>query len=86
MKDTVRHLQRKLQQNTTDFPYDLLQPSHVSTKFAGHVGFPEQADSLAYDLVQSLLAVRENLSEKTPSLAAAGRRRFELFEEASLNI
>ncbi len=58
MKDTVRHLSRKLQHSSQGFPQDLLQPISVDLKFAGHVGLPaDLADSLAYEPVQSLLAV-----------------------------
>lgn len=61
MKDTYKHLIRKAQHSSAGLPGDALQPKHVETRFLGHVGFPEAADSIAYEPVQSLLAVRSSV-------------------------
>ena len=53
----MKHLHRKLQHNAAGLPPDFIQPTGVDIKYAGHVGFPELADSLAFEPVQSLLAV-----------------------------
>lgn len=77
MKDTYRHLSRKLQHQLGEqpFPTDLLLPSRVATAFAGHVGFPEAADSIAYEPVQSLLAVSVHLWELGWELGGGGWAR-----------
>lgn len=71
LRDNVRHLSRKLQHQLGEqqLPADLLQPGHIDTKFAGHVGFPEAGDSIAYEPVQSLLAV----GGRRVGVAAGGR-------------
>lgn len=54
------HLARKVQHTVTRqreaLPHDLLV-SGVSTTFAGATGFPEAADSVAFEPTQGLLAV-----------------------------
>lgn len=54
------HLARKVQHTVSRkgeaLPQDLLV-SGVSTAFAGATGFPEAADSVAYEPTQGLLAV-----------------------------
>ena len=57
------HLSRKLQHSVTamrsgeGLPPDLLTPAAVDTRFIGAAGFPDLADSVAYDPSQGLLAV-----------------------------
>lgn len=63
MKGTARQLQRALQQASAPLREpvplqpDRLQADHISVRSAGGTGFPANADSLAYDATQSLLAV-----------------------------
>ncbi len=55
------HLARKVSNTVTRrseaLPQDLLLVSGLSTTFAGATGFPEAADSVAYEPTQGLLAV-----------------------------
>ena len=61
--NTTRNIARKLNnqvsrvRDPTGFPRDVLKASEVDTQFLQHVGFPESADSVAYEPVQRLLAV-----------------------------
>ena len=55
-----RHLVRKVSSalsRETGLPGNLLTEAAVSTKFVGGTGFPELADSVAYEPTQGLLAV-----------------------------
>jgi hypothetical protein len=64
LSDTTRHFARKLNKQVsrvrdpTWFPSDVLQQGNVSVHFLQQIGFPEAADSVAYEPVQRLLAVR----------------------------
>ena len=55
-----RHLVRKVSSalsRETGLPGNLLTEAAVSTKYCGGTGFPELADSVAYEPTQGLLAV-----------------------------
>lgn len=60
---SARHLHRKIQHSVsqlrdgTSLPHDILQDIFINPQFAGQTGFPEAADSVAYEPTQSLLAV-----------------------------
>lgn len=61
---TTRSLARKLNSQVSRvrdpshaFPVDVLSASEVQPQFLQHIGFPESADSVAYEPVQKLLAV-----------------------------
>jgi hypothetical protein len=72
-----RHLVRKVSQAMAreGLPPDLLTPSSVDTKFCGASGFPEAADSVAYDPAQGLLAVGHARSCRLLALGSAGLPR-----------
>ena len=54
------HLVRKVQaslKSDDELPSDLLTSAAINTQYLGGTGFPDAADSVAYDPVQGLLAV-----------------------------
>ena len=57
-----RNFARKLQQVSrafeSGFPQDVLRTDAVHPRFIQHIGLPEDADAVAYEPVQRLLAVR----------------------------
>jgi hypothetical protein len=63
LSDTTRHLARRLNKQVSrvrdpsSFPTDVLHADQVAPSFLQQVGFPEAADSVAYEPVQRLLAV-----------------------------
>jgi len=67
LTQTTKSLARKLNHQVTRvkdgssahvFPPDILKAGEVETQFLQHIGFPESADSVAYEPFQKLLAVR----------------------------
>ena len=44
--------------NTGPLPEDSLSSDVLACKFYGQIGLPDNSDSLAYDTVQRLIAVR----------------------------
>ncbi len=68
------HLSRKLQHSVSTMrsgeglPPDLLTPAAVDTRFIGAAGFPDLADSVAYDPCQGLLAVGAGLIDSFTGL------------------
>lgn len=75
IQEGYRHFSRKLQHQVAQLgttggglPPDLLMAGDVGPQFCGQTGFPDAADSVAYESVQSLLAVGAAICRQaTPS-------------------